>query len=553
MPTNRGPHIEVLKVLETVPNMYLILSPDLYILTASHLYLEATKTTRESIVGKHIFEAFPDNPDLPETDGVNNINASLQEVRRTKRPHYMPIQRYDVPDVTAPGKFIQRYWDPSHTPVLDEDGNIQYIIQLATNVTDKVLAEQALAQSKKDLHILNDKLDDANKEIKSRHEELLSTVEALKFANQNLESNVASRTQELVAASEKVEKAEMHLRLAIEAARIGSWFIHPETKVLEYNTVVAEIFGYEGKRPMTYEEVIGQVVEEHRDLIVESIEKAITSGGEYSITYAQRRFNDGQIVWLRSMGKVTQDENSECIFSGVVMDITEQKQDDLRKNDFIGMVSHELKTPLTSLQAYLQMLQHKAREAEDNFTLNSLNQSVKQVKKMSNMINGFLNISRLESGKIYIDKQRFDMQDLVKEVEDEMIAMMSSHHVIFAPVLTTYVNADRDKIGQVIINFIDNAVKYSPKGSIINVACLSVEGKALVSVQDEGVGIEQVDIDKLFNRYYRVKGNHTKSISGFGIGLYLCYEIIQRHSGHIGVDSEIGKGSTFWFTLPVME
>jgi PAS domain S-box-containing protein len=554
MPLVKGPSHETLKALETVPNMYLVLSPELYILTASDLYLEATKTTRESILNKHIFEAFPDNPDHPEADGSQNINASLQEVLKTKRPHYMRIQRYDVPDVTSPGKFIQRYWDPSHTPILDEQGEIQYIIQLATNVTDMVLAESALAQSTKDLRTLNDKLDDANEEIKTAHDELLSTVEALKLFNQNLESNVAYRTRELEIATKKVEKAEMQLRMAIEAAKIGLWYINPETRELEYSTVAAEIFGYEGERPMTFKESVEQVVEEHRERLVEAIDEAIAGGGEFSVTYAQRRFNDGQIVWLRSLGKVSRDESGQpAMFSGVVMDITEQKQDDLRKSDFIGMVSHELKTPLTSLSAYLQMLQQKAVKEGDDFRLNSLNQCFKQVKKMSNMINGFLNVSRLESGKIHIDKERFDMKDLVKEIEDELVAVMSSHHVIFAPVVTTYVNADRDKIGQVITNFIDNAVKYSPKGSTINVACLTVEGKAMVSIQDEGMGIEQYDVDKLFQRYYRVKGNHTQSIAGFGIGLYLCSEIIARHGGDIGVSSEIGRGSNFWFTLPVID
>jgi hypothetical protein len=126
MPATNVPSPETLKALETAPNMYLILSPDLYILTASDLYLQATETTRENIVGKHIFEAFPDNPNLPDADGVQNINASLQTVLSTKKPDKMRVQRYDVPDIDNPGNFIQRYWDPSHTPVLDS--RRQYIL-----------------------------------------------------------------------------------------------------------------------------------------------------------------------------------------------------------------------------------------------------------------------------------------------------------------------------------------------------------------------------------------------------------------------------------------
>ncbi|RYY09783.1 MAG: PAS domain-containing sensor histidine kinase, partial [Chitinophagaceae bacterium] len=125
---SKRPSAKTLKALETAPNIYLVLSPDLFILTASDLYLEATETAREAIVGKHIFEAFPDNPELPDADGVQNINASLQEVLVTGKTHKMRIQRYDIPDRQHPGKFITRYWDPGHTPILDENGEISYII-----------------------------------------------------------------------------------------------------------------------------------------------------------------------------------------------------------------------------------------------------------------------------------------------------------------------------------------------------------------------------------------------------------------------------------------
>jgi two-component system sensor histidine kinase VicK len=180
-----------------------------------------------------------------------------------------------------------------------------------------------------------------------------------------------------------------------------------------------------------------------------------------------------------------------------------------------------------------------------------LDKAKTQVKKMTTMINGFLNVSRLESGKIHIDKQLFDMKDLVKEAEEEVLATIGSHHIVFEPVEVTLVMADRDKIGHVINNFISNAVKYSPVGSTINVACVTVGKNAQISVKDQGIGIRPADIDKLFERYYRVENVSTKSISGFGIGLYLCSEIIERHSGSIWVESIVGEGSTFHFSIPL--
>jgi two-component system sensor histidine kinase VicK len=167
------------------------------------------------------------------------------------------------------------------------------------------------------------------------------------------------------------------------------------------------------------------------------------------------------------------------------------------------------------------------------------------------MINGFLNISRLESGKIHIDRQTFDVARLLKETEDETLATISSHKVIFESTEATFVNADRDKIGQVIHNLISNAIKYSPVGSVVNVACFRADGNACISVQDHGMGIKADDLPKIFDRYYRVEGQHMHSTSGFGIGLYLCSEIVRRHQGEIWAESEFGKGSTFIFSLPL--
>lgn len=178
--------------------------------------------------------------------------------------------------------------------------------------------------------------------------------------------------------------------------------------------------------------------------------------------------------------------------------------------------------------------------------------AIKQVNRMTTLINGFLHVSRLESGKIHINKQRFNMADLVKEAEEETLSLYNSHQIIFHPVDTTYVHADRDKIGQVINNLISNAVKYSAANTTIHVSLTTQNGSALLSVKDEGIGIKEEDKDKLFERYYRVNNETSTAISGFGIGLYLCAEIVQRHSGHIWVESEVGSGSTFSFSIPIM-
>ena len=363
---------------------------------------------------------------------------------------------------------------------------------------------------------------------------------------------IASRVTDLVKARQERENAETKLGLAIDAAQMGSWHIDTKTKELHYNPGLATLFGYEGTAPMTYEQAIAQVTDAYREMVKQEIENATTRNGAYDITYTQRRFNDNEVIWVRSLGKVAQDENGKySIFSGVVMDVTEQKEDEQRKNDFIGMVSHELKTPLTSLKGYAQILHAKAKKNEDSFAINALNKVTDQITKMTTMINGFLNISRLESGKIHLKKYIFNMDELIRENTEDAQLLTATHEIIFKPCGQVSLYADRDKIGSVISNMISNAVKYSPQAKEIEITCKLSAEDVIVSVKDHGMGISEIDLPKLFDRFYRVQSDQTELISGFGIGLYLSAEIVLHHNGKIWVESKLGEGSTFHFSLPI--
>jgi two-component system sensor histidine kinase VicK len=363
---------------------------------------------------------------------------------------------------------------------------------------------------------------------------------------------VAVDVTEQVNARKKVEQAELTLRLAVEGANVGTFVLDARTRKLTASARFKQLYGFDAADDPALDDFMDLVNLDYKSQVEKIINDALQTGLNCDISYTILSYGDNKPRWLRILGNTTQNGfGANEAFTGVLMDITEQKQDEQRKNDFIGMVSHELKTPLTSLNGYLQMLGKKAKDTHDEFTSNALDRSIIQVRKMTTMINGFLNVSRLESGKIHIDKQNFDLAELVKEAEEETIVTISSHHVIFAPVEETFIVGDRDKIGQVINNFISNAVKYSPHGSTIQVACTTVQNTALVSVKDEGMGVKPEDQQRLFERYYRVEAMSNQTISGFGIGLYLCSEIINRHDGKIWVDSEPGNGSTFYFSLPV--
>jgi PAS domain S-box-containing protein len=406
--------------------------------------------------------------------------------------------------------------------------------ELLTSNEDLEISQQHINTLNEQLAATNHEFAVANEELRDTNDELIQTQERLLLLNAQL-----ADSQELK-------------NIAIEQAKLGIWYIDAQTREFIASSRLKAFFGYHANEAMTYAMAIAQIREDHRDKVVNEINAAIDLDKHYDMEYPIIQFKTDQLRWVRATGKLNPATNGrDSYFSGTIMDITEQKLDDQRKNDFIGMVSHELKTPLTSLSAYVQMLLAKAKNNEDSFTAGALDKAKTQVKKMTTMINGFLNVSRLESGKIHIDKQLFDMKDLVKEAEEEARATIGSHDIVFEPVEETLVTADRDKIGHVINNFISNAVKYSPVGSTINVACITVGKNAQISVKDQGIGIKPADIDKLFERYYRVENVSTKSISGFGIGLYLCSEIIERHSGSIWVESTVGEGSTFHFSIPL--
>ncbi len=363
---------------------------------------------------------------------------------------------------------------------------------------------------------------------------------------------VANEITEQVVARKELQRAEEMLRFSIEAGKAGTWYIDIKTREFIPSSRMKELYGFNPDEELTIDALVECIPEEYRERAVTLVEASVTKGENYEFEHPLIGHHNQKLRWVRAVGRAYADSDGNLShFSGLMIDITEQKQDEIRKNDFIGMVSHELKTPLTSLSAYVQLLHSKAKKSNDTFTADALGKVNHQVKKMSTLINSFLNVSRLESGKIHLEKQEFNLNELIKDMIEETKMTIATHAIHFFPCQPIPLLADQDKIGSVISNLLSNAVKYSPKGKTIQVKCELIDNMAQVSVKDEGMGIKPQDIEKLFERYYRVESKHTQTISGFGIGLYLTAEIVERHGGKIWVESEVGVGSTFYFTLPL--
>ncbi|QNN41985.1 PAS domain S-box protein [Pedobacter roseus] len=404
---------------------------------------------------------------------------------------------------------------------------------------DEVIAMATVSPDITERKLYQEELQDINMEMAAANEELATTNEEL-----------AQTHEDLIQYVNKLADSEEKLRQAIETGKMGTWSINPKTLDITMSGFVKDLLGLPLDQPATMESIMKAINPEYHDILNKALKNALTRHLSSDNEYTVNNLITGEEKWVRATGKVFVDQHGNATeYSGLFIDITEQKLDELRKNDFIGMVSHELKTPLTAINGFVQVLQRKAKKDEDNYSIVALDKTHNQIRKMTTMINGFLNVSRLESSKLLIEKSDFSLGTLLKETIEEMYISQSSHQIILNPTCEVTINADRDKIGNVISNLISNGLKYSDNGTRIEVTCKLHDTEVEVEIKDEGIGIKPDDIDKLFERYYRVKGNHT--ISGFGIGLYLSAEIIERHNGKIWAESEEGIGSTFHFTLPL--
>lgn len=417
-------------------------------------------------------------------------------------------------------------------PRFNPDGTFAGYISSCTDIS-------ILKKQEEDLQALNEELATINEELMSSNEELSLTNDTL------------GKTQkQLIESLNKLTDSEQKLMLAIETGNMGTWSINPETQRVDMSKFVKDMLGLPIENDVEINDIMKAVDPDYHDMLFSALKNALETHESSDTEYPITNLKNGKLKWVKATGRVLTDEDGKAVaYSGLFMDITERKLDEIRKNDFIGMVSHELKTPLTALYGYIQVLQHRASKVQEDYFIQALAKANIQIKKMTSMINGFLNVSRLESSKLLINKSLFRLDELIAEIVEDSYISPSTHQVTLEPTCEVSLHADREKIGSVVSNLISNAFKYSENGTEVLISCEIIEDHVQVAVKDYGIGISAEDIKSLFQRYYRVESNHT--ISGFGIGLYLCYEIVQRHGGRIWVESEPEKGSTFYFTLPL--
>lgn len=583
--------------------MCIVKGPDYIVEIANGRMLELWGKSAEVMINKPIFEGLPEAKEQGLEPVIQHVYRTGETFKAFDRPVYLPHA----------GKIELMYLNFVFEPFFEKDGTVSGIMAIAINVTHQVLTRQKIEKSERDFRQLANALPEMVWETDQTGQQTfaserwkeytgLNTQDATTFTQSvhpddldalMQEWSVSLATGKLYKTQARVKSKEGEYRwhfvhgepIRDEENRIIRWIgayvdVHDQKITAEMLRQSDENFrqlanlvpqiiwtskpdgcrDYYNKRWYDYtgfEEGCGDqswmpiLHPDDVQLCTDNWRHSVKTGDPYQAEY---RFLDrtGRYRWFLGKALPIRDNNGVITkWFGTCTDIQEIKEQQEQKDYFISLASHELKTPVTSIKGYVQVLQRKYHQHTDEFLSSALDTVNKQINKMSRLISDLLDVPKINSGKLSLHKEEFSVSQLIEEVVEQINYISSAYHISISKATAATIYGDRERIGQVISNLLTNAVKYSPLLKKVIVESSDVDGKVMISVTDYGIGISLKDQDKIFDRFYRVDGQNEKTYPGFGIGLFIASEIIERHHGKIGVKSELGKGAVFYFSLPV--
>ncbi len=368
-------------------------------------------------------------------------------------------------------------------------------------------------------------------------------------------------------AEDELRRSEANLAASQRIAHLGSWEWDVIANEEHWSDEVYRIFGYTPQQfTPTYDIFLSCLHPDDRAVVIQAVEDALDNKHPYHVEHRIVRPDGTERTVLEQAEVVFDEGGSRVRMIGTVQDITERKRAEEQhnellaqveraleiRNQFLSIASHELKTPVTLLKGYAQLIEEKARQRNDTSYQKPIATINRQVDRMTQLINDLLDVSRIESGKVEFDMQPFDLNLAVEEIVHEIEATMPGLKLeLEQQAEGVWVYGDRIRIQQVITNLVTNAVKYSDKSKDVNVCVQREAAKALVTVTDRGIGIPDQQQAQVFNLYFRGANASANNYGGLGLGLYISKTILDRHGGEIGLHSEEGVGSTFYFSLPI--
>jgi PAS domain S-box-containing protein len=349
----------------------------------------------------------------------------------------------------------------------------------------------------------------------------------------------------------KTENELAHLASLVESSSDAIWSRTLDHKILSWNKGAEMMYGYTAK------EVIGKhidtfVIPEDKKAELDEITQRILNGESIQSIESVRITKDKRRIDVSMTMSPLKDPQGNIIgISAIVRNITAQIEQAKLKDEFISMASHELKTPITSMKMFLDILHNYLSKDENLEALGYVNRIKDQANKIRDLVNDLLDVSRIETGKLRFNTEKFLLDEILFDTIEGMQPAVRKHALIYTQNEKLPIYGDRFRIYQVITNLLNNAVKYSPKKERIIISAKKKDDQAIVSVQDFGIGIAKDKQEKIFEKLYQVTEPDVKTFPGLGMGLYISSEIVKRHNGRMWVKSQKGKGSTFYFSLPL--
>lgn len=355
-----------------------------------------------------------------------------------------------------------------------------------------------------------------------------------------------------IAAKRALEESEHLLRNITTAAPTALWMSDAEGSITYFNQTWLDWTG------LSFEENIADgwleaINPEDRKKVKEKLIREVNSRAKYEVEF-RLNHTDGTTHWCIANGKPQyRTDGSFTGYIGACIDITDQKLVQQQKDDFIGIASHELKTPVTSIKAYTQVLERMLQKKGEMSAAAMIGKMDGQINRLTSLIGDLLDVTKIHSGKLQFNNEEFNFNSMVKDRVEELQRTTDKHSLLENYAETGTVYGDKERIGQVISNLVTNAIKYSPQKDKIIIHTLLNNSEVILCVEDFGIGIPPDKLDKVFEQFYRVSGDMQHTFPGLGLGLYISSEIIKREGGRIWVNSVEGKGSTFCFALPAMK
>ncbi|MET4209618.1 ATP-binding protein [Bradyrhizobium sp. LA2.1] len=529
--------VDYRKIFESSPALFLVLGADetFPILDASDAYLRATHTERDAIIGRPLFEVFPDNPEDPSATGITNLRASLKRVLAGGRPDTMAVQRYDV---RGPGgDFEQRHWSPLNSPVIGPDGRAQYIMHRVEDVTDITRGDRVAA-----------------------------------LADETMRLEVMPRAQELQEANRQLREVTEQFQAVYDQGLFAAR-LRLDGTVLDINRSALEVCGFQRAdvldRPF-WECGWWNRSQEVMAWVRHAVEQATAGepfrgeslyfwgdGSEHIVDFACMPVRDasGRVVVVVPTGmdvteRVRAEQNqreleAERRRAEALAEI------DRGKTRFFSNISHEFRTPLTLMLGSLEEMNRESGGATIPAAyFDQMDLVHRNGLRLLKLVNTLLDFSRIEAERVQAVYEATDLAEMTAHLASEFRSAIEKAGltlVVDCPPLSDTAFVDREMWEKIVLNLLSNAFKFTFEGTI-EVSLRQADEQFELVVADTGTGISTAELPRLFERFHRVEGARGRTYEGSGIGLALVQELARLHGGEVTAESELGKGSTFRVT-----